>query len=487
MKHLLLIIAILLCISHISSCSLKVQSYIGNNMVIKENDRFCIYGNASIGNHVRVGLLNRVYISQVKDKEFNVCFSTTWNTLDPFTISIVEYLNSTIIDTLEYHNIVFGYVILCSGQSNMQLGMRYIFNATAEIEEGNYSMIRLSSVKLNYSSTEQNYLQYMTPDAWNEVTPTFLRGNSVPIGDYFSALCYLSIRSMYKRLPKPAYIGGISSSYTGTPIRAWMSPDALSKCPPAIPSASDLTQPHKQLSVLWNSMLHPLIGIKLSAFLWSQGEADITQTVYACQFKAFIMDIKSKFGTCLPFIFVNGISFPRSGVTPTFANLRLMQNEALELNDVYIVNRNHLGDPQQDLNSTQLINYLSVRGIHPRNIQPVADDSADVLLSILDILNMNYKYPQLDSTKISLSIKNARRLYLNGSANCTLCCGSGYSNVFDIQVGSIWIPVHYFSINKNTIEIPVPIGSYISGIRYAYADYPQCILFNEYGKALLPF
>ena len=47
-------------------------------------------------------------------------------------------------------------------------------------------------------------------------------------GHYFSAICWLYGKALYERLGYP--IGLIDTTWGGTPIQSWMSPDALKTC-----------------------------------------------------------------------------------------------------------------------------------------------------------------------------------------------------------------------------------------------------------------
>lgn len=462
-------------------------------MVINKERDFCITGTATARSQVEVSYLNKKHRSSVgQTGQFSVCFKPWKNARTPFTLSVTEIQGRTCTDILTYENVVFGYLLLCSGQSNVQLSLQYIFNNTAEILAGaDVPGIRLSTVVLNSSTVEERDTSYYGSHVWNLPSTQYLNGSRIPIGDTFSALCWLTARDVIRQAPRDTYIGVMSSSYTGTPIRSWMSRDALSHAPPAIPTAADAPQPQKQPSALWNKMIYPLLGINPSVIIWSQGEGDNSyQNVYTRQFNALIDDWRQKFDDKdLPFIFINAVSFPRSGVAPTFADLRLKQQAVLPKKNVRIVNRIHLGDPQTDLSPQERPLYI-LPGIHPRNVQPVANETAAEVLHILFRQDTHPENPYLkevryypSSITVSLSDKH---LSLVPTANCSLCCGTlGMSNVFDIKINAtFWQPVSAVVIDKESITITHPN---ILGVRYAYADYPQCVISNKYGRIALPF
>lgn len=94
-----------------------------------------------------------------------------------------------------------------------------MLNATAEIAAANHPNIRLFKVALTNSSTPQ----WDVNGTWELCTPT-----DVPS---FSAVCYMTGRFMMDMHWHNTPIGLIDSSWGGTPIQAWMSPEALKQCP----------------------------------------------------------------------------------------------------------------------------------------------------------------------------------------------------------------------------------------------------------------
>jgi sialate O-acetylesterase len=70
----------------------------------------------------------------------------------PFDIHVSQPLANGTLVTITLHDVLFGDVWLCSGQSNMQLTMSMIYNATEEINNaGNYPKIRVFTAALRES------------------------------------------------------------------------------------------------------------------------------------------------------------------------------------------------------------------------------------------------------------------------------------------------------------------------------------------------
>lgn len=126
---------------------------------------------------------------------------------------------------LEIHDILVGDVWLCSGQSNMGMGMRDALNGQQEIDGATFPLIRLFSVGTNPSLTPETDVK----GRWDVCTP-----QSVP---NFSAAAYFFGRELHRNLNIP--IGLLHSSVGGTPAEAWTRLDALRTLPAAAARAED--------------------------------------------------------------------------------------------------------------------------------------------------------------------------------------------------------------------------------------------------------
>ena len=128
--------------------------------------------------------------------------------------------------TITIHDVLFGDVWICSGQSNMQMTVSIIYNATEEIANaGNYPKIRLFTAALIQSATPVEELLGITLN-WSVASPQSVGG---PYWNYMSAVCWLYGRMIHQALGgRP--IGLIATSWGGTPIEVWMPPKALQDC-----------------------------------------------------------------------------------------------------------------------------------------------------------------------------------------------------------------------------------------------------------------
>ena len=96
----------------------------------------------------------------------------------------------------------------------------------------------------------------------------------------FSALGYFFARSLSEILNVP--VGIIDCSYGGSKLEGWQSREQISKYPEwdiDKEKADTTLQDYERINIMYNSMLHPLIGYTIKGFLWNQGESNVGKGV----------------------------------------------------------------------------------------------------------------------------------------------------------------------------------------------------------------
>jgi sialate O-acetylesterase len=175
----------------------------------------------------------KIYTTVSRSEPANGQNETIWSvTLDPvedegpFDIHVSQpSANGTLI-TITIHDVLFGDVWLCSGQSNMQLTVDMIYNGTEEIANaGNFPKIRVFTAALIPSEIPVEELLGIVL-SWSVASPETVGG---PDWNYTSAVCWLYGRMIHQALGgRP--IGLIATSWAGTGIEVWMPPQALHDC-----------------------------------------------------------------------------------------------------------------------------------------------------------------------------------------------------------------------------------------------------------------
>jgi len=189
------------------------------------------YGNASTLTTLTIN--NKIYTTISSAELTNGQNESIWSvTLDPvseegpFDINVSQPLPNGTHVTITLHDVLFGDVWLCSGQSNMQLTVSMIYNASQEIANaGKYPKIRVFTANFNASAIPvEELLGILLP--WSVASPKSIGG---PPRLYMSAICWLYGRMIHQALNgRP--IGLIATSWGGTAIEVWMPPKALHEC-----------------------------------------------------------------------------------------------------------------------------------------------------------------------------------------------------------------------------------------------------------------
>ncbi|CAF1273861.1 unnamed protein product [Adineta steineri] len=278
----------------------RFANYIQDHMVLQRApQRAIVWGYGDAGKLTILRMNNKIYRTISSLEVANEVGESIWSvTLDPvsdegpFDIQVLQPLANGTLITITIHDVLFGDVWLCSGQSNMQFTVDMMFNATEEIENaGNFSKIRLFTTSLIPSASPVEELLGINLN-WSVASPKTVGG---PSWNYMSAVCWLYGRMIHQSLNgRP--IGLIATSWGGTPIEFWMPPKALQDCNDTTSKNLPIQQPYNELfqdvpvnhSNLFNSMIYPFTRTVIYGSIWYQGEANSGNPTYACKFAKMI-------------------------------------------------------------------------------------------------------------------------------------------------------------------------------------------------------
>lgn len=192
-----------------------------------------IWGYTLSNQLIYLKINNYIYQTISNSEIINEKNESIWTiTLDPiedegpFNINVYQPLFNGTNITITLYNILFGDVWICSGQSNMEMSVIDIYNATEEISNaGNYPKIRLLTIAHLSSSILMEDISRMWLN-WSIASPSSVGG---PSFIYMSAVCWLYGRMIHQALNNRP-IGLIGSSWNGTIIELWMSNNSLNYC-----------------------------------------------------------------------------------------------------------------------------------------------------------------------------------------------------------------------------------------------------------------
>ncbi len=251
----------------VSFAKVKLPSVLSNNMVLQQLSNAKLWGESVPDSDLEIftswdSKTYQVHVDSAGNWKLDI---KTPKAGGPYKLSFKDRDGK-----VELNRVYTGEVWLCSGQSNMAMPMvgkknQPILNSESIIKNASNPQLHLFNVEQNHDSTPLNDVS----GSWKLTTPENVAN--------FSAVAYQFGNMLQEELDVP--VGIIVSSWGGTPIRVWMSKEALTEFPEYTKSSdgADFRQP----SVLYNAMLAPLTPYSIAGFLWYQGENDRnTSSIY---------------------------------------------------------------------------------------------------------------------------------------------------------------------------------------------------------------
>jgi sialate O-acetylesterase len=182
-----------------------------DHAVIQRGKPVVVEGTAEPGERVTATLgRDRASATAADDGSFSLGFPARRASSDPVTLTITGADGSA----ASVSNIVVGDVWLCSGQSNMAYTVAAGLNGFNNIQSSADPLLRMLTVPLDTSAMPVR--EFSEPVEWQSASPE-------TTGD-FSAACYYMFRDLRAELDIP--VGAVHSSWGGSQIRAWLTPEA---------------------------------------------------------------------------------------------------------------------------------------------------------------------------------------------------------------------------------------------------------------------
>lgn len=242
-----------------SALAVTLDPVFSESMVIQRDVPVNITGTATPGSKIEVSLGATKATALADD-------SGNWTTSlpamkagGPHSLKAVEGSSS-----VEVRDVLCGDVWVCSGQSNMQMGLHEtIGGKEALAASGDLPKIRILTVGRGGADTPRKNIDAK----WQPSNAETLRD--------FSAVAWYFAAGL-KKDPALADVplGIVNSSFGGTAIEAWMPADSLPPLPKEQISGSMFGIPP---GALFNGMIAPLTALPVKGTLWYQGEANAGQ------------------------------------------------------------------------------------------------------------------------------------------------------------------------------------------------------------------
>jgi len=477
----------------------KLPAIIGSNMVLQADMKDPIWGWADAGEKVTVSLGDqKAEATAGAAGKWQVCLAAMKAGTGPLVMTVTGK------NALKLENILVGEVWICSGQSNMEMSVKSSMDSEKEIAEAKYPKIRIFMVAKATSATPLTDCK----GQWVECSP-----ETVP---NFSAVGYFFGRMLHKDLGVP--VGLIGSNWGGTPAESWTSRETLEADPdlkaiiarfqsqidnytkakedwekvkdkrladwkaaadkakaegkqqPRRPEAPrDPAASPNRPSTLYNGMIAPLVPYGIRGAIWYQGESNAGRPVeYRKLFPAMITDWRKQWGEGdFTFLFVQLANFMARKDQPAesgWAALREAQTMTLSLPKTGMATIIDIGD---------------ATNIHPKDKQNVGKRLAlageagtygkDVVFS-----GPMYESIKVEGDKVRLKFKHVGGGLVAKGDKLTGFAIAGEDKKF------VWADA---KIDGDTVVVSAKDVAKPVAVRYAWADNPEC---NLYNKADLP-
>ena len=273
----------------------RLPAIISNHAVLQQDANVKLWGWAQSGSTVNI-ICSWNPTDTVKAEPLK---NWTWETTvktpkagGPYTVTFI--CNTQKINV---EDILIGEVWLCSGQSNME----YAFNWEAGVADAPDEVANSTNNELRFfqlTHTYSNFPKENSDGEWKISSPENTPSMSI-VGYFFGKKLNQVIKSP---------VGLIASYWGGTAVQSWTPSEVYQQDEELKKMAEDTKAVNwapVAPSVIYNSMMYPLVNYKIAGAIWYQGEANTGEPQnYAKLFEGLIYGWREAFGNDFPFYFV---------------------------------------------------------------------------------------------------------------------------------------------------------------------------------------
>lgn len=472
-----------------AKASITLPSYYASGMVLQQKSVFQLKGKSTPNaNMMFSASWDNVKVYTNADSEGNFSFKVTVPEASTKTYALHIYElkkkgnRDVVIASRNITQVYAGEVWFCSGQSNMQMPVQgswgLMNNYQEEIKNANYPMIKLLSVA---ASGKNNHPADDT-DLWSN----WVACSPSTIPD-FSALAYCFGRELYKNLNIP--IGLIQCAYGGSNAEAWVSLETartipalktqLDKCAQydfhrdSVSKYLGMKNEFQVPTLLYNTMVHPMINFPIRGVIWYQGEANAWgSSYYTALMDSLISSWRKDWGYKFPFYTVQ---------------LAAWQTPAeFQENSNWAALRWDQWKTSQQMDSTGMATAVDVGNatdIHPKNKQEVGRRLALIALKNTYGFDVVADAPKPVSYRFEYKkayITFDKKIHVR---NDSVPVGFRFKDKSYKRFYAATAKV----VGEKTIEISVSQPLRPSAIYYNWADYPIGNIYGENNLPVLPF
>jgi sialate O-acetylesterase len=270
-----------------AKAEIKLPAVFGDNMVLQQRSQVAVWGWAKANSSVTVTCSwNKKNYSAKSDGKgyWKLKVQTPEASYTPYTLTVSDG------KPVSLKNILIGEVWICSGQSNMEMPMKGFFNQP--IEEGPEAITHSYNFGIRCFTVQKSSKAAPLDDC----SGTWEVANAQTVPD-FTATGYFFGRLLNQALNVP--VGLIHTSWGGSRIEAWMTPESLKDIPEkTIPATdADIKMQNGSPTVLYNGMLNPVTGYGIRGAIWYQGESNRDEPgLYAKMFDKMVRGWRDVWG-----------------------------------------------------------------------------------------------------------------------------------------------------------------------------------------------
>lgn len=488
------------------SADVTLPSVFSDHLVLQRGVTVPVWGWASPGEAVAVTVAGQT-------KTTAADATGSWQVrLDPLSAGEPATLTVSGNNTVTVNDVLIGEVWLASGQSNMQFHVSEANGAGQEKAAAKFPQIRVFDVARHPAVTPQTNCE----GRWVICSPE--------TAGSFSAVAYFFGRELHQKLGVP--VGLITSSWGGTPIEAWTSmprqegrkdfapvfrqweeklktpyddakaqaqyqtqletwkQNAEKRKAEGKPAGDKPEQPvnpreHKNyIANLFNGMIAPVIPYAIHGVIWYQGENNARgefAKLYETQLPLMIQDWRERWGQGdFPFAWVQLPNFKKATDDPGAPSDWAVMRESML----------HCLSSVPNSGMAVTIDVGDPGNIHPKNKQPVGHRLALWARATVYGEQIPFSGPlpagaTINGAEVSLA-------FTHTDGGLVAKSGGELKGFVIVGADKKWVRAQARIEGDRVIvtspAVPAPVA-----VRYAWADNPDCNLWNGAGLPASPF
>ena len=451
--RLLLACAALLAAIPAESHALGLPRIFNHHMLLQRGTNTSVWGWGTIGEEVTVQLQGEQAQTVTTTVDANGRWIARFGEITA-TTNAHQLSVSALSGSATYTNVIIGDVWFCAGQSNMDMAMFAVSNATAELADAAYPFIRLFQVRpvatgMNMAVDIQ--FKPLNSSATNEGWSAS-RENTARL---YSAIGFSFARALHKTNGIP--IGLIQVSVGATGCDQYVDPQAFMDDPRFGPT-NNFTRTN-----YFNGSIAPITNFAIRGALWYQGEQEGSSATGAWRYRDQIdVLIKSWRATFpagdFPFIAVQIHNWGAIDSTRHWDELRESQSTILLTNNTALVVGVDVGDPLD---------------LHPANKIPLGQRAALAARALsYGETSLIYQGPVLASNQVSGT--NVTLTFTSVGTGLVVRGAGGALKGFQIAgANSNFVHAIATIVSSNQVVVNSPRVAVPVAVRYSWYFNPQ--------------